>query len=491
MHFCYVEADGGTPPRGSFRAVKRITCSRSVLSHAAFLSIATGLLALAACGHPHSETAPVTNTKSALVDESDHYVGAASLKPQQLALTFDDGPSAMTSEISTYLKSENVRATFFVNGARITTTQLPNPMNLQPVPNATAILQQLKDDGHLVANHTTTHRNLSELSNEERVAEIAETDALITLYGGTPYNRSLIRPPAGTWSPDVKAALQGSFGHYVGPIYSDIGLTRNRYPKGADDSACFTGALVKEDGNLIHSEKGDPLPDGFATSEECANAYLYEIAAVGQGIVLLREGFSWQEGQSSGNTIDLVKRLVPALKQSGFSFVRVDEIPVVAADLPQCAGGCSTCTGPNPDQCVGCPDGNVLLGTECQVCEVCAAGTYTTSACSATAQTVCTPCPEGTYSSAGAEACATCASCNDNDACTTDTCAPTGCTHTPIANCSAAPPPDTTPEATAAPSEDASGCSVGAPRAASSSAAMLVALGAVATAFAKRSRRRR
>jgi len=50
---------------------------------------------------------------------------------------------------------------------------------------------------------------------------------------------------------------------------------------------------------------------------------------------------------------------------------------------------------------------------------------------------MCTPCAAGTYAaSSGAVVCLPCPSCDDGDACTTDTCDPVlACTHVPSASC--------------------------------------------------------
>src|SRR4051794_22867085 len=55
-----------------------------------------------------------------------------------LVFTFDDGPAEVTSELSTYLKSEGIAATFFVNGANF--------------PGLEASAQQVAADGHLLGN---------------------------------------------------------------------------------------------------------------------------------------------------------------------------------------------------------------------------------------------------------------------------------------------------------------------------------------------------
>lgn len=59
-------------------------------------------------------------------------------------LTFDDGPSARTSEILATLASEDVKATFFVVGSTD--------------PNAKQLMKQIVEQGHTLAMHTYSHQ---------------------------------------------------------------------------------------------------------------------------------------------------------------------------------------------------------------------------------------------------------------------------------------------------------------------------------------------
>ncbi|MBQ7983917.1 MAG: polysaccharide deacetylase family protein, partial [Clostridia bacterium] len=66
----------------------------------------------------------------------------------KIALTFDDGPSALyTADILDYLKEEGIRATFFVVGSQARS----NP----------ELLLREEREGHEIGNHTDTHPRLS------------------------------------------------------------------------------------------------------------------------------------------------------------------------------------------------------------------------------------------------------------------------------------------------------------------------------------------
>ena len=61
-----------------------------------------------------------------------------------VALTFDDGPAEFTSQVLDILREKQVRATFFVVGEMV--AQRPD------------VLRAIVDSGHLIGNHTWSHR---------------------------------------------------------------------------------------------------------------------------------------------------------------------------------------------------------------------------------------------------------------------------------------------------------------------------------------------
>ena len=90
-----------------------------------------------------------------------------------------------------------------------------------------------------------------------------------------------------------------------------------------------------------------------------------QFRSVGKGISLMHDSDSG--ATPTGNTPDMVKLLVPLLKDEGFTFVRVDEIPAIVAALPPspCDASCTSCSGPAANQCTGCADGMYLSGGVC------------------------------------------------------------------------------------------------------------------------------
>src|SRR5688572_24825544 len=101
---------------------------RTSLRRAAHVALATSVVL--ACGdraktRALSSTPRITKTTSAL---STGALGGSSLA-NGYVLTFDDGPSAVTAELSTWLAARPtaIRATFFIDGACVSATALaPN-----------------------------------------------------------------------------------------------------------------------------------------------------------------------------------------------------------------------------------------------------------------------------------------------------------------------------------------------------------------------------
>ena len=107
---------------------------------------------------------------------------------KQIALTFDDGPNdPHTSNLLDVLAKHNVPATFFMIGRYV--RQRPD------------IALQVKDRGHVVANHTFTHPFLT----LEPLAKITEEleQCRDALTGAVGEHSNLFRPPWGARRPAV------------------------------------------------------------------------------------------------------------------------------------------------------------------------------------------------------------------------------------------------------------------------------------------------
>ena len=100
-------------------------------------------------------------------------------------MTFDDGPSRETTgRLLDILKEKKVKATFFVVG--------------RMAEQAPELLKREQNEGHVVASHSMTHRNLATSAESEIRAEIESVDRVFeAILGEKP---RLIRPPYGAIS---------------------------------------------------------------------------------------------------------------------------------------------------------------------------------------------------------------------------------------------------------------------------------------------------
>ncbi|HEL9598643.1 TPA: polysaccharide deacetylase family protein [Streptococcus suis] len=110
---------------------------------------------------------------------------------RQVALTFDDGPSRLTTPIVLdLLKKYKAKATFFVLGQNIAGNE--------------DILKRMKDEGHEIANHTWSHPNLTRITADQVKQEIELTQSAIEEVIG--HRPSFMRPPYGAVNGSVAAA---------------------------------------------------------------------------------------------------------------------------------------------------------------------------------------------------------------------------------------------------------------------------------------------
>ena len=105
-----------------------------------------------------------------------------------IALTIDDGPSSKyTPQVLALLAQYKIAATFCMIG--------------QSADKHASLVAEVSAAGHLVANHTWTHPNLSHMTEAQVTAEIERTNDAITRGGAK--QPTLFRAPGGNWSPTV------------------------------------------------------------------------------------------------------------------------------------------------------------------------------------------------------------------------------------------------------------------------------------------------
>ena len=134
-------------------------------------------------------------------------------------LTFDDGPTPeITPFILQTLKDEDIKATFFLVGEQIET--YPD------------LFQAIVKDGHLVANHSYSHKNGWISCNNTYVKDVEKCQEKMP-------NNTLFRPPYGKISPlQIKKlktkfqiilwdVLSLDFYHYISPEKVKNNVLRN------------------------------------------------------------------------------------------------------------------------------------------------------------------------------------------------------------------------------------------------------------------------
>ncbi len=121
------------------------------------------------------------NKKTSLVFQENN-------SKKYVALTFDDGPHPKyTDMLLDGLKERNVKATFFVIGK-----------NAQ---NNYNVLKRMIDEGHIIGNHTYSHKNLFLLNEKQILKEIDQTNQIIEAVSLKPVK--YFRPSYGNYNAKI------------------------------------------------------------------------------------------------------------------------------------------------------------------------------------------------------------------------------------------------------------------------------------------------
>ncbi|HET9918374.1 MAG TPA: polysaccharide deacetylase family protein [Ktedonobacteraceae bacterium] len=189
----------------------------------------------------------------------------------EIALTFDDGPSAAyTAQILSILQSYGIQATFFVIGS-------------QAANNSNLVLQE-NQQGYVVGNHTWSHPNLTTLSADQVRSELQSTSSEIaSITGQSPI---VFRPPGGNFNDQVQS------------IAASLGLSTVLWSVDPRDwSRPGTDAIIQ---NVLSSTKNG-------------------------SIILMHDG-----GGDRSQTVAALPTIISTLLQRGFRFVT---IPRMIQDL--------------------------------------------------------------------------------------------------------------------------------------------------------------
>lgn len=180
---------------------------------------------------------------------------------KKVALTFDDGPSPIwTEKLLEGLKERNVKVTFFVTG-----------VNVEAYPE---LVKKMKEDGHLIGNHSYSHIQLTAVHHDKAIEEINKTnEAIYNCIGEYP---EFIRPPFGS----------------------------------------ITKAMEKEVDMMLVLWNIDPL-DWCKSSANCITRSVVEDVE-DHGIILLHDQYE--------SSVQAALQIIDTLQVQGYEFVTVDEI---------------------------------------------------------------------------------------------------------------------------------------------------------------------
>ncbi len=209
---------------------------------------------------------------------------SAAPAPRVAYLTFDDGPSRYTEGVLEALARHGVPATFFVTG-----------QSEEYFP----FIARAASEGHMIALHTYSH-DFSEIyaSSEAFWGDIDKLQALIVEQTG---------------SPATAIRFAGGSSNTICRRYSGRGLMK------ALCDECYARGLVYHDWNVDTKDAESGVRSAGSIAERAVKGSLKQEYAV----ILMHDGTL---AQNAAEALDII---IPALKEAGYSFERLD-----ALDMP-------------------------------------------------------------------------------------------------------------------------------------------------------------
>jgi chitooligosaccharide deacetylase len=203
------------------------------------------------------------------------YLGRGDSSRRALALTFDDGPGRATPALLDALRELEVTASFFCTG----TAASERPQ----------LIAQLLREGHEVGNHSQTHVDARGIGAQEWLAREVVTAAAALRAAGLGERPRLFRPAYGEID-------EAQFDALAGAGYAVVGWSVDPRDWLEPDAPGYVSCVVESVLARIHPG----------------------------AIVLLHDGDD-EQGRVRDGIVEIVRRLVPALRGQGYEFVRVSE----------------------------------------------------------------------------------------------------------------------------------------------------------------------
>lgn len=199
-----------------------------VLSAGIFIGITAGTF-LFDLAYPQESASEMPESEGTSSSQTSGQTTASANKPvdptptKKIAITFDDGPnSANTNKILDLLEQYQAKATFFVCGSNLSV-------------NTKSVLQRAVSLGCEIGNHTVSHKDMRNLSEEELLKEIEDTNDKIFRYSGTDYKCRVYRPPYGNINREVMDTLYNNGVYMYSILWSSDSLDwqyQSSYKKG-------------------------------------------------------------------------------------------------------------------------------------------------------------------------------------------------------------------------------------------------------------------
>lgn len=217
-----------------------------------------------------------TLTETEFIEDTEYVVPITTIDPDKpmVALTFDDGPSKHTNRLLDIFAEYGGKGTFFVVG------------NL--IDNRADTLKRMAAEGHEIAGHSWSHRQLTKLSTQELTDQIMTTRAKI--FDITGIDSTVIRPPYGAFNNDVKQTC------------SELGI-------------------------IMVNWSLDTLDWKNKNADTIYNAIMKDVK---DGDIILCHDLH-------GTTVDAMERVIPALIEQGYQLVTVSEL-LSYSEKEICAG---------------------------------------------------------------------------------------------------------------------------------------------------------
>ncbi|MGH1344414.1 MAG: polysaccharide deacetylase family protein [Nannocystales bacterium] len=228
----------------------------------------------------------------------------------RVALTFDDGPNTTsTPQVLDTLRDEGIQATFFINGNRVNDSTRP-------------IIQRIIDEGHILANHSHQHKNLTQQSLDTVRDQVKRTDDIIAEYATPKY----FRFPYGASTCNTASVVRDEYDQIITGWNVDSG------------DWCF----APDNGHCPES-RFRHVPDGFRS--DMPGWTMQQVRSKSGGIVLFHDIHKY--------TANALPEIIRQMKAEDYTFTNLDDV----GTFPQLNGVTPPWVG---DTCEG--DEDCILG---------------------------------------------------------------------------------------------------------------------------------